>query len=127
MTAARSRAPARSRSPVAGGQDAGGVQACQFRGAQGPPQPSGLVAGLLLMLWRQCAHEQVAFGGDPVVAGQLRGRTRARHLVGALRRHREHVRHVHVGTAGQGDVGVLAVLGAGDHGQAGVHGRPWAT
>ena len=34
----------------------------------------------------------------------------------------EHVGEVGVGAAGQRDVGVLAVLGAGDHGQAGVHG-----
>ena len=39
-----------------------------------------------------------------------------------LGRHGEHVGDVGVGAAGQRDVGVLAVLGAGDHRQAGVHG-----
>jgi hypothetical protein len=34
----------------------------------------------------------------------------------------EYVGDVGVGAAGQGDVGVLAVLGAGDHRQAGVDG-----
>ena len=36
-----------------GGQDAGGVQAGQFGGAHGPPQPSGLVAGLGAVAGRQ--------------------------------------------------------------------------
>jgi hypothetical protein len=57
-----------------------------------------------------------------VVPGQLGGRPRAGHRVGAFRGDGEHVGEVGVGAAGQGDVGVLAVLGAGDHGQAGGHG-----
>ena len=61
-------------------------------------------------------------GGVLVVAGQFGGRARARRRVGELRGHGEHVGGVGVGAAGQGDVGVLAVLGAGDHRQAGVHG-----
>ena len=61
-------------------------------------------------------------GGEAVVAGELGGRARAGCRVGELRGQREHVREVDVGAAGQGDVGVLAVLGAGDHRQAGVHG-----
>ena len=59
---------------------------------------------------------------EPVVAGQLGGRARARRRVGELGGQGEHVGDVGVGAAGQGDVGVLAVLGAGDHRQAGVHG-----
>ena len=61
-------------------------------------------------------------GGEAVVAGQLGGRARAGNRVGEFRGQGEHVRGVDVGAAGQGDVGVLAVLGAGDHRQAGVHG-----
>ena len=61
-------------------------------------------------------------GGAAVVAGQFGGRARAGNRVGALRGQGEHVGGVDVGAAGQGDVGVLAVLGAGDHRQAGVHG-----
>ena len=61
-------------------------------------------------------------GGVLVVAGQFGGRARARRRVGELGRQGEHVGGVGVGAAGQGDVGVLAVLGAGDHRQAGVHG-----
>ena len=61
-------------------------------------------------------------GGVLVVAGQFGGRARARRRVGQLRGQGEHVGRVGVGAAGQGDVGVLAVLGAGDHRQAGVHG-----
>ena len=61
-------------------------------------------------------------GGDPVVAGQFRGRARARCRVGSFGRQREYVGHVGVGAAGQRDIGVLAVLGAGDHGQARGHG-----
>ena len=57
-----------------------------------------------------------------VVAGQLGSRTRARRRVGLFRGRGEHVGEVDVGAAGQRDVGVLAVLGPGDHGQAGVHG-----
>jgi hypothetical protein len=42
------------------GQDTGGVQAGQFGGAQGPPQPPGLVIGLPAVAGRQGVHEQVA-------------------------------------------------------------------
>ena len=42
-----------------GGQDLAGVQAGQFGGAQGPPQPPGLVAGLSPVLRRQVGREQV--------------------------------------------------------------------
>ena len=61
-------------------------------------------------------------GGAAVVAGELGGRARAGDRVGGLGRGGEHVGEVDVGAAAQRDVGVLAVLGAGDHGQAGVHG-----
>ena len=61
-------------------------------------------------------------GGEPVVAGQLGGRPRPGDRVRAFRGEREDVGDVDVGTAGQGDVGVRAVLGAGDQGQAGVDG-----
>ena len=57
-----------------------------------------------------------------VVPSQLGGRARAGDRVSALRGHGEHVRGVDVGAAGQRDVGMLAVLGPGDHGQAGMHG-----
>ena len=170
------------------GQDLGGVQAGQFGGAQGAPQPSGLVAGLAAVVGRQGGGEQVAvallagggglggpdrvqhgqvvgvgqgllaglggrvllavaiqhagqhaqrrtgrggpggrgtnavpFGLNVVVAGQLGSWTRAGHRVGPLGGDGEHVGEVGVGAAGQGDVGVLAVLGPGDHRQAGVH------
>ena len=63
-----------------------------------------------------------ALGGEAVVAGQFGGRARAGGEVGAFRGQGEDVGGVVVGAAGEGDVGVLAVLGAGDHGQAGVHG-----
>ena len=81
------------------GQDGEGLPRCRRWG--------GLVAGS---------------GGEAVVAGELGGRARAGDRVGEFRGQREHVREVDVGAAGQGDVGVLAVLGAGDHRQAGVHG-----
>ena len=42
------------------GQDLGGVQAGQFGGAQGPPQPPGLGAGLGAVARRQRVHEQGA-------------------------------------------------------------------
>ena len=64
----------------------------------------------------------VSFGINLVVAGQLGSRTRARRRVGPFRGRGEHVGEVDVGAAGQRDVGVLPVLGPGDHGQAGVHG-----
>ena len=57
-----------------------------------------------------------------VVPGQLGGRPRAGGRVGAFGGDGEHVGDVGVGAAGQGDVGVLAVLGSGDHRQAGVDG-----
>ena len=65
----------------------------------------------------------VSFGLNVVIAGQLGSRTRAGHRVRPLGGGREHVRVVDVGAAGQRDVAVLAVLGPGDHRQAGVH-RP---
>ena len=49
------------------GQDTGGVQAGQFGGAQGAPQPLGLVAGLPAVAGRQGVHQQVAVG---LVAGR---------------------------------------------------------
>ena len=63
-----------------------------------------------------------SFGMNLVVPGQLGSPPRAGCGVGAFRGDGEHVGEVGVGAAGQGDVGVLAVLGAGDHRQAGVHG-----
>ena len=63
-----------------------------------------------------------SFGMNVVVPGQLGSRAGAGHRVGAFGGDGEHVGVVGVGAAGQGDVGVLAVLGAGDHGQAGVDG-----
>jgi hypothetical protein len=60
--------------------------------------------------------------GTAVVAGELGSRARARGRVGSLGRGGEHVGGVDVGAAGQRDVGMLPVLGPGDHGQAGVHG-----
>jgi len=59
---------------------------------------------------------------DPVVAGQFRGRARARHKVDELRRHGEHVRHVGVGAAAQRDISMLTILGPSDHRQACGHG-----
>ena len=56
-----------------------------------------------------------------VVAGQLGSGPGAGHRVGAFGGGGEHVGEVGVGAAGQGDVRVLAVLGPGDHRQAGVH------
>ncbi len=61
-------------------------------------------------------------GLDLVVAVQLGCGPGAGGGVGALGGHGEHVRQVDTGAAGQGDQGVRAVLGAGDHGQAGGHG-----
>ena len=63
-----------------------------------------------------------SFGMDLVVAVQLGRGPGAGGGVGALRGQGEHVGQVDVGAAGQGDQGVRAVLGAGDHGQAGGHG-----
>ena len=63
-----------------------------------------------------------SFGMNLVVPGQLGSRPRAGYRVGAFGGDGEHVGEVGVGAAGQGDVGVLAVLGPGDHRQAGVHG-----
>ncbi len=66
-----------------GGQDLPGVQAGQFGGAQGPPQPFRLVAEFLLVAGRQDGGEQVlvallaggcGFGGpDGVQDGQVIG------------------------------------------------------
>ena len=58
----------------------------------------------------------------PRGGGGAGGRARARGRVGGRGRRGEHVGGVDVGAAGQGDVGVLPVLGPGDHGQAGGHG-----
>jgi hypothetical protein len=63
-----------------------------------------------------------SFGQNLVVPGQFGRWPRPGHRVGKLGGQREHVRVVGVGAAGQRDVGVLAVLGPGDHRQAGVHG-----
>jgi hypothetical protein len=171
------------------GQDTGGVQAGQFGGAQGAPQPAGLVAGFGTMLVGQGGHEQVAvallagrgglgspdrmqdrevvgvseglvaglggrlllavmvqdrgehaqrrarrcrpgsrggdagsFGQNFVVPGQFGSRLRSGHRVGKLGGEREHISKIGVGAAGQRDIGMLAVLGAGDHRQAGMHG-----
>ena len=66
-----------------GAQCVGGVQAGQFGGAQGAPQPSGLVAGLAAVLRRQVGQEQVPVvllagrgglgGPDRVEDGQVIG------------------------------------------------------
>ena len=48
------------------GQDLAGVQAGEFGGAQGPPQPFRLVAGLAAVAGRQACREQVLV---PLVAG----------------------------------------------------------
>src|SRR5271154_6593608 len=60
--------------------------------------------------------------GGGVVAVQLGCGAGAGDGVGALGRNGEHVSKVDAGSARQGDVGVLAVLGAAEHGQAGGHG-----
>ena len=59
MTAARSRAPARSRSAIAAASTCPGVQAGQFGGAHGPPQPFRLVAWVPAVAGRQAGREQV--------------------------------------------------------------------
>ena len=61
-------------------------------------------------------------GGAAVVAGEFGGRARAGDRVGSFRGCGEDVGGVDVGAAGQRDVGVLAVLGPGDHRETGVHG-----
>src|ERR1035441_8858447 len=61
-------------------------------------------------------------GGVAVVAGELGGRAGAGDRVGDFGGPGENVSGVDGGAAGQGDIVVRAVLGAGDHGQAGVHG-----
>jgi hypothetical protein len=63
-----------------------------------------------------------SFGMNLVVAGQLGRRPRPGYRVGLFRGGGEDVGVVVVGAAGQGNVGVLAVLGPGDDGQAGVDG-----
>jgi hypothetical protein len=60
-------------------------------------------------------------GGAAVVAGKFGGRARAGDRVGSFRRCGEDVGGVDVGAAGQGDVGMVAVLRAGDHREAGGH------
>jgi hypothetical protein len=49
-----------------GGQDLGGVQAGQFGGAQGPPQPPGLMAQRPVIAGRQAGRQQVLV---PLLAG----------------------------------------------------------
>ena len=66
-TAAMSRDPARSRSAIAPARTRAWIQACEFGGAQGPPQPIRLVAGFPAVAGRQGVHEQVAV---PVVPGR---------------------------------------------------------
>src|SRR5207248_3892987 len=96
---------------------------------------AGLGGGLLLAVAVQHAGQhgdrvrrggggvgRAAGGGAAVVAGELRGRARAGGRVGDLGRLGEHVGEVDLGAAAQRDVGVLAVLGAGDDGQAGMYG-----
>src|SRR5271166_4707362 len=61
-----------------------------------------------------------------VVAGQLGSGPRAGHRVGTFGGGGEHVGEVGVGTAGQRDISVLAVLGPGYYRQAGVHGAAHA-
>jgi hypothetical protein len=62
-----------------------------------------------------------------VVTGQLGRGPGAGDGVGALRGLGEDVGQVGGGAAGQGDHGVRAVLGPGDHGQPGGHNAPCAT
>ena len=85
-----------------------GRQYAQRRARRGRPGDRGMIAA--------------SFGMNLVIPGQLGSRPRAGHRVGPFRGHGEHVREVGVGTAGQRGVGVLAVLGPGDHRQAGGHG-----
>ena len=59
-----------------------------------------------------------SFGMGVVVAVQFGCGPGAGDGVGALEGHREYVREVDAGSAGQGDVGVLAVLGAVERRQA---------
>jgi hypothetical protein len=49
-----------------GGQDLGGIQAGQFGGAQGPPQPFRLVAGFPAVAGRQAGRQRVFV---PLLAG----------------------------------------------------------
>ena len=72
--------------------------------------------------WGGGGRNARSFGMNIVVTGQFGCGAGARGGVGALRGQGEHVGQVDGGAAGQGDVGVLAVLGAGDHGEAGGHG-----
>ena len=60
-----SRDPARSRSAIASARTVAGLQACQFGGAQGAPQPLGLVAGWSAVAGRQGVHQLVAVGLVP--------------------------------------------------------------
>ena len=59
MTAARSRAPARSRSPIAAARTWSTSRLARSAAPHRPPQPPGLVARLAPVLRRQGAHEQV--------------------------------------------------------------------
>ncbi len=104
-----------------------GLPPCLRRGLRGP-----VAAGDHL---RENAHRAgrpgvvpvagggaAGLGGEAVVAGELGGRAGAGGRVGQLGRRGEDVGGVVVGAAGEGDVRVLAVLAAGEHGQAGPDG-----
>ena len=83
MTLGMSRAPARSRSAMASARTRAGSRPAEFGGAQGAPQPPGLVAGFGAVAGRQGVHEQVAVvlfagrgglgGPDRVQYGQVIG------------------------------------------------------
>ena len=126
---------------LAGGGGFGGPDRVQHGQVVGVGQ--GLLAGLggrgllAVSVQHACQHAQRRtgrgrpggrgmnagpFGMDLVVAGQFGSGTRAGDRVGPFRGGGEDVGVVGVGAAGQRDVGVLAVLGPGDHRQAGVHG-----
>jgi hypothetical protein len=59
---------------------------------------------------------------EVVVAGELGGRTGTGRQVSQLDWRGEDVSRVLVGATSEGDVGVLPVLAAGEHGQADAHG-----
>ena len=123
---------------VAGGGGLGGPDRVQDGQVVdvGQGLAAGLGGGLLLAVAVQHAGQHGQYlpprggrcglgagsGGATVVAGELRGRARARRRVGALGRGGEHVGKVDLGTAAQRDISMLAILGADDHGQPGGHG-----
>ena len=77
----------------------------------------------LLLRWGGGGGGRPAGAGRAGVGGGGPGdRARARGRAGPFRRWGEDVGEVDLGAAGQGHVGVLAVLGAADHGQPGGHG-----